>query len=130
LSEVISMKRPTSSKPRKQRRYLYNAPLHHRGKIMSAHLSPELREKYGRRSFPVRVGDRVRVMRGDHREIVGEVIGVDRERYRIFIKGLVRKRADGTEIPIPIHPSKVMIVDLTLKDKRREEALMRGEEGV
>ena len=124
------MKRPTSSKPRKQRRYLYNAPLHHRGKIMSAHLSPELREKYGRRSFPVRVGDKVRVMRGDHREIVGEVIGVDRERYRIFIKGLVRKRADGTEIPIPIHPSKVMIVDLTLKDKRREEALMRGEEGV
>jgi len=124
------MKRPTSSKPRKQRKYLYNAPLHHRGKIMSAHLSPELRERYGRRSFPIRVGDKVRVMRGDHREMVGEVIGVDRKRYRIFIKGLVRKRADGTEIPIPIHPSKVMIVELALKDKRREEALLRGKEEV
>lgn len=37
--------------PRKQRKFLYNAPLHLRGgKIMSAPLSKELREKYGVRT--------------------------------------------------------------------------------
>ncbi len=38
--------------PKKQRKFLYNAPLHLRGgKIMAATLSPELRDKYGVRSF-------------------------------------------------------------------------------
>ena len=36
------MKRPKSKQPRKQRKFLYNAPLHVRRKIMSAHLSKEL----------------------------------------------------------------------------------------
>ncbi len=119
------MKAPKSHKPNKQRKFLANAPLHVRAKIMSAHLSPELREKYGRRSLPIRKGDRVRIMRGEHRGFEGEVIGVNRERYRIAIKGLTRKKADGTEVPIPIHPSKVMIVKLNLDDKKRVAMLER-----
>ena len=39
---------------RKQRKYIYNAPIHVRRKLMSAHLSKELREKYKRRSFPIK----------------------------------------------------------------------------
>ncbi len=119
------MQRTISHKPSKQRKYLYNAPLHHRGKIMSAHLSPELREKFGVRSMPIRKGDRVKVVRGDYKGTEGEVISVDREKYRIAIKGLIRKKTDGTEIPIPIHPSKVIITKLDLKDDARKKILER-----
>ncbi|RDD53568.1 MAG: 50S ribosomal protein L24 [Candidatus Korarchaeota archaeon NZ13-K] len=119
------MQRTTSHKPSKQRKYLYNAPLHHRAKIMSAPLSEELRSKYGIRSLPVRRGDRVRVVRGDFRGSEGEVISVDRKRYRIAIKGIVRKKADGTEVPVPIHPSKVVITKLNLKDEARRRILER-----
>ena len=119
------MQRTISHKPSKQRKYLYNAPLHHRGKIMSAHLSPELREKYGVRSMPIRKGDRVKVVRGDYKGTEGEVISVDRDKYRIAIKGLIRKKTDGTEIPIPIHPSKVIITKLDLKDDARKKILER-----
>ncbi len=120
--------RVTSSKPSKQRKFLYNAPLHLRAKMMAAPLSPELRERYGRRSFPVRKGDKVRIMRGDYAGREGKVIGIDREKYRIHVEGLTRKRADGTEVPIPVHPSKVMIIDLDLGDERRKAALERREE--
>ncbi len=119
------MQRTTSHKPGKQRKYLYNAPLHHRGKIMSAPLSPELRGKYRIRSLPLRRGDRVRIVRGDYRGTEGEVLTVFREKYRIAIRGLTRKKADGTEVPVLIHPSKVMIVKLDLKDDARKEILER-----
>ncbi len=123
--EVISMKRPLSHKPSKQRKFIARAPLHLRAKMMAAHLSPELREQYGRRAVPIRKGDKVRVMRGEHRGFEGDVLSVDREKYRIAIKGLTRKKADGTEVPIPIHPSKVMIVKLNLDDKERVAMLER-----
>ncbi|HIE24114.1 MAG TPA: 50S ribosomal protein L24 [Candidatus Korarchaeota archaeon] len=119
------MKRPRSSKPSKQRKYLYRAPKHHRGKIMSAHLAPELREKYLTRSFPIKVGDKVVVLRGDYKLHEGKVIKVDRKKYRIHIEGLRRRKVDGTEVPIPIHPSKVMIIELDLKDEERKAALER-----
>jgi len=40
-----------SKQPKKQRKFLYNAPLHLRQKIMSATLSNELRQKYGFRTL-------------------------------------------------------------------------------
>jgi large subunit ribosomal protein L24 len=55
-----------TNQPRKQRKMRYTAPLHLRQKYMGAPLSKELREKYGRRTARVIVGDTVKVMRGDH----------------------------------------------------------------
>ena len=92
---------------------------------MSAHLAPELREKYLTRSFPIKVGDKVVVLRGDYKLHEGKVIKVDRKKYRIHIEGLRRRKVDGTEVPIPIHPSKVMIIELDLKDEERKAALER-----
>ncbi len=117
--------RTKSHKPSKQRKYLYNAPIHHRGKIMSAPLSEELKSKYGINSIPIRKGDRVKVVRGDYRGTEGEVVSVDRKRYRIAVKGIVRRKADGTEVPVPIHPSKVVITKLYLKDEARKRLLER-----
>jgi len=54
-----------SSKARVQRKEHYNAPNHMRSKHVSAHLSTELREKYGVRSARVCRGDTVVVVTGN-----------------------------------------------------------------
>ncbi|HDH06875.1 MAG TPA: 50S ribosomal protein L24 [Thermoproteales archaeon] len=114
-----------SKKPKKQRKALFRAPLHKRRKIMSAPLAPELRAKYGRRSFPIRKGDTVLIMRGDYAGYEGKVIKVDLKKYRIHVEGVTRRKTDGTIVYVPIHPSKVMITRLDLSDSRRREALER-----
>ncbi len=113
----------SSRKPSKQRKRLFQAPLHRRGKIMSVNLSPELREKYERRSFPIRVGDKVRIMRGDNRGVEGKVTRVDRKDYRVYIENVVRENQRGEKVPIPIHYSNLMIIELDLSDPRRREKL-------
>lgn len=117
-------------KPSKQRKLLFNAPLHKRGKIMSVHLSKELREKYGVRAVPIRKGDRVRVLRGDARGVEGKVIRVDRKSYRVYVDSVTREKQSGETIHVPIHYSNLMIVELDLGDewrkKRLEELAKRG----
>ncbi len=117
--------RTRSSQPKKQRKALYNAPLHLREKLVSAPLSRELREKYGVRNLPVVRGDEVRVTRGSYAGMQGKVNRVDRKRIRVLIDGITRERADGTPVFVPIHPSKAEIVKLNLKDKRRKAILER-----
>ena len=97
-------------------------------KVM-AHLSRELREKYGRRSFGIRVGDKVRVMRGAFRGMIGKVTRVDRERGRIIIEGVEREKVDGSKVPVPIHVSNVEIVELNLEDSWRKKKIERREGG-
>ncbi len=111
--------------PRKQRERLFNAPAHMRHKIMSAHLAPDLVKSHGIKSIPVRKGDTVRVMRGDHEGFEGKVSRVDLANYRIFVEGLTREKVDGTVIFISIHPSKVLIKTLNLDDKWRKRTLQR-----
>ena len=120
------MKRPKSKKPRKQRKFLYNAPLHIRRKMISAHLSKELRKQYNRRSFPVRVGDEVKILRGEFKGKTGKVKKVDTKKYKIYIEGITKKRTVGTEYTVPISPSNVEIIKLNLDDKKRLKALKRG----
>jgi large subunit ribosomal protein L24 len=113
--------------PRKQRKRLYNAPAHLRHKFMAAPLSPELISSKGAKSLPVRKGDTVRIMRGDHTGFEGKISRVDLKRYRIFLEGLTREKVDGTNIFVSVHPSKVMIKNLKLDDKWRK-AVVEGKE--
>ncbi|MET1100886.1 MAG: 50S ribosomal protein L24 [Pyrodictiaceae archaeon] len=119
------MKWTKSSQPRKQRRALFQAPLHKRRKIMAAPLSPELRKEYGIRSLPVRSGDEVVVLRGNWKGHKGKVVKVDLRRMRIYIEGVTVKNARGEPKYYPIHPSNVMIVKLNLDDKKRRELIER-----
>jgi large subunit ribosomal protein L24 len=64
-------------------------------------------------------------MRGDKKGVEGKVSKVDRKKYRIFVEGVTREKVDGTAIPVPIHPSKVMIINLNLDDKWRRKILER-----
>lgn len=117
------MKRTVS--PRKQRKALYNAPLHVRHKMFGARLAPELREKYGVKTLPIREGDEVLIMRGVFRGTEGKVVEVDTKNYRIHVENATVEKADGTTTYYPIHPSKVMITKLKLDDEVRKKIIER-----
>ena len=109
----------TSKKPKKQRKYVYNAPLHIKRKMLKASLSKELKEKYERNAVVIRKGDKVKVMRGDFKGKVGEVIRVDTKALRVYVDEVKRKNLKGEEKHIPIHPSNLMILELNLEDPKR-----------
>ncbi|MBS7614248.1 50S ribosomal protein L24 [Candidatus Bathyarchaeota archaeon] len=111
--------------PGKQRKMLYEMPYHSRGNILSAHLSTDLRNMYGARALPVRKGDTVRVLRGDYEGYEGKILRVNRQKYKIYVDGITREKADGTSIQVPIHPSKVEIIKLNLDDKWRNKIIER-----
>lgn len=114
-----------SAQPRKKRKFLYTAPLHIRRKLMSAHLSKDLRTRYKTRSFPLRKNDEVEVMRGKFKGKKGKVTGVDYKNYKIYVEGVTRRRTAGTEAQVAIHPSKVRIFNLDLTDKKRLKSMER-----
>ncbi|MCD5409605.1 MAG: 50S ribosomal protein L24 [Methanocellales archaeon] len=116
----------TSIQPRKQRRERIKAPLHKRQKFMGATLDGGLRKKYSRRTARVVKGDMVKIMRGDHAGTKGRVQTVDLKRGKVTIDGVTVKKADGSKVARPIHPSNIQITKLNLKDKRREK-ILRGQ---
>lgn len=113
------------TKPAKQRKMLFQAPAHIRHKLFGASLSAELRATHGAKTFPVRSGDTVRIMRGDHKGFEGKITRVDTKKFRIYVEGLTREKVDGTTVFAPIHPSKVVITHLNLDDKWRKKVLER-----
>ncbi len=114
-----------SKQPRKQRKKLYNLPLHKRRKQLSARLSKELQEKYKKRSFPVVKGDKVKVMRGKFKGKEGKVIKVDLINFTLNIEGITTAKQKGDEIFVPIKASNVRITELNMNDQKRKKALMR-----
>jgi large subunit ribosomal protein L24 len=109
------------TKPGLQRKRLFQAPLHLRYKQFGAPLSPELKKSHGFNALPLRKGDTVKILRGDRKGTEGKVSKVDRKKYRISVEGLTREKVDGTAIPVLIHPSKVMIINLNMDDKWRRK---------
>jgi len=122
---VIIMKQDFSSEwirskqPRKQRKYNYNAPLHIRGKFMTAHLSKELIKKYNRRNIRLRKGDKVTIFRGQFRKKTGRVERADLKKTKVYIAGVEMIKKDGTKVLYPIHPSNLVVTELNLDDKKR-----------
>ena len=114
-----------SKQPRKQRKYRFNAPLHIKQKFMRAHISKELRKKYSKRSFGLRKGDNVKVMRGQFKNKQGKIERVNLRRTTVYITGIEVAKRDGTKALFPIHPSNLMITELNMDDKIRQQMLER-----
>jgi len=93
--------------------------------MFGARLAPELREKYGVKTLPVREGDEVLIMRGAFRGTEGKVVEVDTKNYRIHVENVTVEKVDGTTTYYPIHPSKVMITKLKLDDEVRKKIIER-----
>src|SRR3989338_6349240 len=109
-----------SSKRRsKQRKYHLNAPKHVKAKFLGTNLSKELRKKYNRRNVKLRVGDKVKVTRGEFKLKVGKVKKIDIQKSKVEIDGVERKNIRGTKYNAKIDPSKIMILELNLEDKKR-----------
>ena len=125
MKNKFSRKWKSSKQPRKQRKYVFNAPLHLKHKFLSAHLSEELIKKYKKRNFPVRKGDKVKVMSGQFKGISGIINKINLKKTRIFVDGAELIKRDGTKAFYPLHPSKVMIQELDLKDKERKKSIER-----
>ncbi len=94
-----------------------------KNKALRARLSDELRQKYGIKTIRVRKGDVVKVVRGDFRGVQGKVIDIYPDLGRIAVEGLVRKKVNGQEVPVKVHPSKVIVVELNLEDELRKKML-------
>lgn len=112
-----------SIQPRKQRKARVTAPLHIRRKQVASHLSEELLLKYNRRSVPVVTGDEVKVLRGGHKGTTGKIVRVDTKARKVHVEGVNHKKADGTDIAIPLDPSNLLVVRLNLEDERRRDKL-------
>ncbi len=119
-----------SSKARIQRKEQANAPAHKKRKMLSAHLSDDLREKYGTRTARVCKGDTVVVLRGneDICGFEGEVLDVFTDTGRVAIEGITIEQADGTATARPIHASNLVIVRLNDEDPWRMDALSSKKE--
>ena len=108
-----------SSKPRKQRKYTYTAPLHIKAKFMHAHLAKDLAKKYGLRSLQVRRGDKVKVMRGSFKKQEGKVESTDIKRGTLFIEKVEITKREGSIVKVPVQPSNILITELNTDDKKR-----------
>jgi len=115
----------TSSR-RKQRKAHFSAPSHIRRKIMSSHLSKDLRNKYHVRAVPIRKDDEVIIVRGPLKGNKGKVTQVYRRRWCIYIEKLTKQKLNGAPVNIPIHSSNCVITKLKI-DKDRNELLARKE---
>lgn len=111
----------SSKQPRKQRKYLANAPLHLRKKLVSINLSKELRKKMGKRNLPAKKGDNVKIMNGKFKGKTGKINSVNLKTSRIIIEGIQVKKQDGSKANIKMHPSNLQIIELTEREKEREE---------
>lgn len=125
MAEKWSSNWKASKRPRKQRNYTYNAPLHMKQKFVSAHLSKELRTKYGKRSAGLRKGDKVKILVGQFKGKTGAITMVNLKKSKAAIEGMENIRKDGTKTPYLFEPSNLMITELLLEDKQRKAMLER-----
>ncbi len=125
MKKEWSPKWVASSQVRKQRKYRHNAPLHIKHGLLSAHLSKELRMQYKRRSFPLRKGDEVEVMRGRASGTRGVVDRVDMKALKVYVDSVKVKKTDGREVTAALEPSNLQIMRFSLDDKKRQKSLLK-----
>jgi len=86
-------------------------------------LSSDLKERHGKRSARPRVGDSVRIVRGEFKGIEGKITRVDPEAGLVMVEGVTREKLKGGTSPVPIHSSNVIITTLVLEDKLRKKKM-------
>lgn len=86
-------------------------------------LSTELRERHGKRSVRPRVGDTVKIVRGEFKDIEGKITKVHPEEGIVNVDGVTREKLKGGTAPVPIHSSNVIVTALVLEDKQRKKKL-------
>ena len=126
MKTTISKSWNRSVQPRKQRKFIHNAPLHIKPKIMLiSTLSKELRKKHNKRNMRLRKGDTVRIMRGQFKNKKGKVDEIETKTDKIYVEGIEHVKKYGTKAFYPLKASNLMITELNLDDKKRKKILSR-----
>jgi len=108
-----------SRKPNKQRKALYNYKNHQRSKLMSCRLADFLTDEYGIKRLPLRVGDSVKICKGEYRDFEGEVLEINKN-LRVKVKEAVFEKADGTQFHPTIHISNLVITKFKAEAKKMD----------
>ncbi len=105
-----------------ERKNLYEAKLHEKKNLVHAHTSKELRQKLGikTRSLLLNKGDSVKIMRGSNRGKSAKIAKVNYNRAIVYLEGISRKNAKGTEMLIAFQPSNLMLTDLNMTADRKK----------
>ncbi|MCK5043654.1 50S ribosomal protein L24 [Candidatus Pacearchaeota archaeon] len=125
MKKEFSTSWKSSKQPRKQRKYLANAPLHIRKKFVSINLSKELRKKHAKRNMSVRKGDTVQIKRGKFKGKKGKITEVKLKISKVIVEGIQTKKQDGSKVNVKMQPSNLQIIELNLEDRKRNKILER-----
>lgn len=123
MKKEFSTSWKSSKQPRKQRKYLANAPLHIRKKFVSINLSKELRKKHAKRNMSVRKGDTVQIKRGKFKGKKGKITEVKLKISKVIVEGIQTKKQDGSKVNVKMQPSNLQIIELNLEDRKRMKKL-------
>ena len=119
MKKEFSTKWKASKRPAKQRKFVANAPLHSKRKLLSVNLSKDLRKKQETRNVEVRKGDKVKILRGKYKGKEGKVSKVVTKLLKIYVEGIQRTKQDGSKVEVPLRASNLQIVELNSDDKKR-----------
>jgi large subunit ribosomal protein L24 len=125
MKKQFSKSWKASKQARKQRKFVAKAPQHIKQKLISGHLSKDLRAKYSRRSFQIRKGDTLKVMNGEYRGKSGKASIIDTLNLRVAIEGIQITKKEGSKVNVYFQPSNLMITELVMDDKRRADSIKK-----
>ena len=119
MKSDFSTKWKASKQPRKQRKYAYNAPVHIRGKFLTAPVAKNLAEKHLIKRLRVIEGDKVKILLGKFKGKEGKIESVNLSSSKVVISGIEISKKDGSKSRPSFHASNLIITDLNLNDKKR-----------
>jgi len=124
MKKKFSKSWKSSTQPRKQRKYLANAPLHLRKKFVSINLSKDLRTKMSKRNVSAKKGDKVIIKIGKFKGKTGKILGVDLKKSKIIVENIQTKKQDGSKVNVKLQPSNLQIIELSerVAKKQNKEA--------
>ena len=79
--------------------------------------------KYDLRSFPVRKGDSVKVLRGSSKGLSGKIVEVDLKKLKVAVEGATIQKADGKQVQKWIDPSNLVLTRFDLSDPWRKQVV-------
>ena len=90
--------------------------------MLMSNLSKDLRKTTNRRSELVKKGDRVKIMRGSHKNKTAKVVEVDYKSRRVFLEGItVTARRSKSAVFTPFDSSNLQIVELSERKTTRKQ---------
>ena len=107
---------------------IYRATMQTRSKQVACPLSKDLKQKYGKRSVRVVIGDTVKIITGEFKGVDGKVEKVTPENSSIAIAGIKKEKTKGDKFDVYIQSSNVIVTALNTEDKWRM-AKLEGKKG-